>query len=909
MVSIKCPSCQSENPDNSRFCRHCAFPLISADEKTPSATRTIGPSEQKLSRGALFGGKYRILHALGRGGMGLVYKAEDIKLKRTVALKFLSPELTQSPEARERFIHEAQAASALDHPHICTVYEIDESDDGQMYIAMAFYEGDSLKERIRQGPMSLKATLEIGIQVAEGLARAHEKDIVHRDIKPANIMLTREGTAKIVDFGLAKLAGTTRITRTGKTLGTVAYMSPEQILGEEIDSRSDVWSLGVLLYEMITGELPFRGENEQAIIYSILYEEPKAVKKLIKPIPAELERILRRALTKKPEKRYPTAKEVAESLKELKAQVTQGTIQAKRQLIFHRRRRKLWIGAMAGVLVLVAFLVTWIMTRPTLAFQNRDKLLVADVENLTGDSVFELALRTAIEADLQQSPYVSIFDRNQVAETLRMMRVEPSSRIDETLGIEICRFAGIRALILPRILGAGRAYELQAILIDPVRKRQVDRIRVKAIGKEEVLLHGIDALAQKTRSRLGESLESIQKADVPLVKATTSSWEALHYLAMGQAKWHEGKFKDAGAFFELALEKDSHFVSARGSLGLVMIQWLGQKEKGREMLRQALEDAEGFPQREYLAIRVVNKQYVDGDLEGALAEYRMMREIFPDTMIAYNNPGTILRSMGRYDEAVELFEKASEVAPTNSLPLANLWWTHLSFRKDPLAAEKVARRLVNLSPMLAVHHHWLGYALAAQGKFEEAISAYKKALALDAQHPYALPNMAHLLVAVGRAAESVPYYRKVLDLVKRKKIPGYAPFSCFELAFALREAGEMEKAAAVAEEGKNLLLGLMKASSPQAWVLLTMAQLEAVIGHITEAEKYLKRALDSNIPDLQTRLYLAEVYALLGRSKEAVATLKEVLDGGYSDPYFPLIYPAFHSLRQSPKFRVLFGLE
>ncbi|MFQ6038559.1 MAG: serine/threonine-protein kinase, partial [Candidatus Aminicenantales bacterium] len=274
-MAITCPSCQAENPEDSRFCSHCAFPLPSSDEKISSPTRTIVPSEQRLSKGRLFGGKYRILDTLGRGGMGLVVKAEDIKLKRTVALKFLSPELTQNLEARERFIHEARAASALDHPHICTIYEIDETEDGQMYIAMAFYEGGSLKERIRQGPLSLEETLETGIQVAEGLARAHEKDIVHRDIKPANVMVTRDGSAKIVDFGLAKLAGTTRMTRTGTTLGTVAYMSPKQILGEEVDSRSDVWSLGVCLYEMITGELPFRGENEQAIIYAILNEEPK----------------------------------------------------------------------------------------------------------------------------------------------------------------------------------------------------------------------------------------------------------------------------------------------------------------------------------------------------------------------------------------------------------------------------------------------------------------------------------------------------------------------------------------------------------------------------------------------------------------------------------------------------------
>jgi len=677
---MKCPECEFENPDNTRFCGNCAASLTS-EVPVSSITKTLQVSVNQLVQGSVFAGKYKIIERLGIGGMGVVYKAEDTRLKRTVALKFLSPELTQDERARERFIHEAQAASALDHPNICTIHEINETEEGQMYIAMSFYTGESLKERIRRGPLNLKETLDIGIQISKGLAKAHEQDIVHRDIKPANIMITDDRLAKIVDFGVAKLAGTTRVTRAGTTVGTAAYMSPEQALGEEVDHKSDVWALGVVLYEMVTGEPPFKGENEQAILYAILNKEPKTAKGLDTAVPKELEQIIRKALTKDPKKRLSSAKEMSQALEDLKLIVITGDTLPTRTVIFRAPPKRLLIGSVVGVIVLATILVTWMLTRPSLAFNERDKLLVADVDNQTGDSVFDLALRTAIEADLQQSPYASVFDKAQVAETLRLMRTDPSSRIDENLGYDICRFSGVRAMILPRILSAGEAYELQAILIDPKRKRHVDRIRVTALGREEVLLNAIDKLARQVRSRLGESLKSIEEADKTVVQLTTSSWEALNYLSMGQAKWNEGKFKDAASFFELALEKDPKFVAARGSLGLLLIQFLNQKEKGKEMLKQALIDAEGIPQQEYLLIKAVNLWYVDEDYEGALKEYRIIRELYPDTMQAYNNAGVILRNLGRHDEAIVMFEKASEVAPSNSIPLANLWWTHLTFRK------------------------------------------------------------------------------------------------------------------------------------------------------------------------------------------------------------------------------------
>jgi len=905
-MGIKCPKCQFDNPDDSKFCKECGTQIIPSEE-IPVTKTFITPSKG-LDEGSTIIGKYRIIEKLGEGGMGVVYKAEDQRLKRTVGLKFMPPEFIRDPEAKQRFVREAQAAAALVHPNICTIHEIDE-EEGKSFIAMEYIEGQSIREKIKKGPLNLTETLDIAIQAAQGLEEAHKKGIIHRDIKSANIMVTETGLAKIMDFGLAKVKGASLITKEATTMGTVAYMSPEQARGEELDERTDIWSLGVILYEMISGNLPFRGANDQSIVFSILNEDPAPVKELEKGIPVELEKIMRRALSKHMTKRFSSASEMVVTLQELKAKLIEGETLTTIQMIFRKPRKRLLIGGIIGIVTVAVVFLTWIFTRPTLAFNIQDKLLVADVDNQTGDSVFDMALRTAIEADLQQSPYVSIFDKAQMAETLRLMRMDPSLRIDENLGYDICRFSGIRAMILPRILAAGEAFELQAILIDPRRKRHVDRIRVTALGREEVLLNAIDKLARQVRSRLGESLKSIEKADKPVAQHTTSSWEALHYLSMGQAKWNEGKFKDAVSFFELALEKDPKFVAARGSLGLLLIQFLNQKERGKKELKRALEDAEGITQQEYLLIKAVNLWHVDEDYEAALEEYRILRELFPDIMQGYNNAGVILRNLGRLEEAVAMFEMAADIAPRNSLPLANLWWTYLTFLKDPVSAEEAGRCVVDLGPEIAIHHHWLGYALAAQGRYDKAVDSYKKVLSLESQHPWGLPNIAYILLAAGRAAEAVPYFKQIRELVQQGRMQDYYPTACLYLALALRESGEEGAAKEIAEEGMNYLIEDVGETWEAAWIPLLMAKLEMASGKDDRIDEYVRQAKSLGLNDQGAYIYLAEVYALSGKSNEAIDTLKQVLDSGHPDPYFLQIFPAFLPIRNDPRFRALFDIK
>ena len=314
---MKCPKCQVDILDDSRFCSKCGTPIHPSDETLVSHTRTALRPIQELPAGTALAGKYKIIEVSGKGGMGIVYKAEDTKLKRNVALKFLPPELIRDEEAKERFVLEAQAAAALSHPNICTIHEIEE-EEGKSFIAMEYIEGQSLRAKIDKGSLNVDEALDISIHVAEGLEEAHKKGIIHRDIKSANIMVTEKGQAKIMDFGLAKVKGGTLLTRAGTTLGTVAYMSPEQARGEEVDHRTDIWSLGVVLYEMLSGDLPFQGEREPSILYSVVHEEPKPLKTIKPDIPAELEHIINRAFKKKKEVRYSSAAEMLKDLKKFR---------------------------------------------------------------------------------------------------------------------------------------------------------------------------------------------------------------------------------------------------------------------------------------------------------------------------------------------------------------------------------------------------------------------------------------------------------------------------------------------------------------------------------------------------------------------------------------------------------------
>jgi tetratricopeptide (TPR) repeat protein len=565
---------------------------------------------------------------------------------------------------------------------------------------------------------------------------------------------------------------------------------------------------------------------------------------------------------------------------------------------------------MAGVVVVLVAVVAYVLwNRPTLAFEDKDRLLIASVDNQTEEEAFDLALRAALESDLRQSTYANVYGQSQVIQALQLMRLDPSTPVTEELGRDICRFAGIRALILPRILAVGDAFELQAILVDPVSGRHVDTIRVSARGREEVLLSSIDDLSRQVRNRLGESLESIEAADMPISMLATSSWEALKYLAMSNIKWIEGEFAEAAALLELSLQKDPEFASAKGSLGLLLIQFLGEKERGQQLLRESLEDAQDLPEREYLMIRAVNKQFVEEDLEAALDEYKLVLELYPDFMPAANNTGRILLALGRYDEAVAPFERAAETDPQSTIPVVNLFFLHIQYRKDPVSAEPWARRVIEIAPHVASYHGMLGWNLAVLGQLDEALHELRQAVEAEPRNRFALPNLAHVLYSTGADEEAAERYREIYDLSVTGEFDTERWIAGRDLAIALVSSGESDQAWDVVNEEIEWRRSDIGGEPLAAEDHLAFAQLLAAVGSAGEAREHVEGAERLGVDSATSIMHLAQAYALLGDNDRVIEEVARALEMDYPDPFLPMILPAFRTLHGDPRFGELFGLS
>jgi eukaryotic-like serine/threonine-protein kinase len=870
------------------------------------AARTIA-LEQSQDRpetaGSLTGqtiSHYRIVEKLGGGGMGVVYKAEDIRLHRFVALKFLPDEIAQDPQALSRFEREARAASALNHPNICTIYEVEEH-NRQPVIVMELLEGETLKQRVHKGPLPTDELVELAIQISDALEAAHAKGIIHRDIKPANIFVTTRGGAKVLDFGLAKInpllddragaAATARPTLTiedeltspGSALGTVSYMSPEQVRAKPLDSRTDIFSFGVVLYEMATGKLPFRGESSGDIFDSILNRAPVPPVRLNPDVPPELERIIDKCLEKDRNLRYQHASEIRTDLQRLKRDTDSGRVASAPAV---PKRWKLMVPAAAALLALFAagYLYFHRKPKPTeTKLTDKDTIVLADFTNTTGDAVFDGTLRQGLAIQLEQSPFLSLVSDQRIQGTLGLMSQPASARLTPELAREICERTASAAVLDGSIASLGTQYVVGLRATNCRSGDVLDEEQVQAARKEDVL-NSLSQIAIRLRTRLGESLATVEKHSTPLEEATTPSLEALKAYSASLKVNYTGGPAAAVSLAKRAVEIDPRFAMAQAFLG-VLYATMGESVLSAESITKAYQLRNRTSDHERFFIAVSYDMFVTGNAEKSQQTAELLEQTYPrDSVVRGGLLANTYEALGEYERAVEVAQRGTELDPDFTIAyytLAESYERLGRVKEAEHTMQRAAERKLEIPEFLGLRYD-LAFLKADPAEME-------RIAALGRQNPgmeSVISNQeASVLAYAGHLRQARTTSRHVVDLAQRAA--QQEPAASYEASAAVREA--LFENPSEARHAATAALALSKAQEVEYGAAVALA-----LSGDSSRSQTLANDLETRRPeDTAVRLiYLPVIRALLalrrGEPDEAIELLQAAARRDLTGTLYPV---------------------